>query len=65
MVFKIISAFVLVWVKKCIKYEVEGARPRGRLKRTWREIVPDCQTHKLNADDAMYRSRWRKQIKDD
>jgi len=24
------------WVKKCIEYEVEGSRPRGRPKRTWR-----------------------------
>jgi len=23
------------WVKKCMEYEVEGARPRGRPKRTW------------------------------
>jgi len=27
------------WVKKCMKYEVEGPRPRGRPKRTWREVV--------------------------
>jgi len=27
------------WVKKCMEYEVEGARPRGRPKKTWREIV--------------------------
>jgi len=25
------------WVKKCMEYEVEGARPRGRPKKTWRE----------------------------
>ena len=24
------------WVKKCMEYEVEGSRPRGRPKRTWR-----------------------------
>jgi len=24
------------WVKKSMKYEVEGARPRGRPKKTWR-----------------------------
>jgi len=23
------------WVKKCMVYEVEGSRPRGRPKRTW------------------------------
>jgi len=27
------------WVKKCMEFEVEGARPRGRPKKTWREIV--------------------------
>ena len=25
-----------VWVKKYMEYEVEGPRPRGRPKRTWR-----------------------------
>ena len=27
------------WVKKCMEYEVEGSRPRGGPKRTWREVV--------------------------
>ena len=27
------------WVKKCIEYEVEGARPRGRPKKTWRDCA--------------------------
>ena len=27
------------WVKKCMEYEVEGLRPRGRPNRTWREVV--------------------------
>jgi len=54
------------WVEKCMEYEVEGARPRGRPKKTWREIVEkDCQAHKLNKDDAVDRKRWRKQIRDD
>jgi len=26
-------------VKKYMEYEVEGAKPRGRPKKTWREIV--------------------------
>jgi len=47
-------------------YEVEGARPRGRPKKTWTEIVQkDCKARKLNREDAMDRSRWRKQIKED
>ena len=41
-------------VKKCMKYEVEGSRPRGRPKRTWREVVQkDCRADILNIDDAM------------
>ena len=54
------------WVKKCMEHEVEGAKPRGRPKKTWREIVEkDCQAHKLNKEDALYHKRWRKQIRDD
>jgi len=46
------------WVKKCMEYEVEGPRPRGRPKRTWREVVKEeCQAHKLNTEDAMDRSK--------
>ena len=53
------------WVKKCMEYEVEGPRPRGRPKRTWREVVEkDCEACKLNKEDAMDYSRWRKLIKD-
>jgi len=51
-----------------MEYEVEGTRPRGRPKKTWRtwtEIVEkDCQAYKLNTKDAMYSNRWRKQIRD-
>ena len=53
------------WVKKCIEYEVEGLRPRGRPKRTWREVVQeDCQARKMNKMDAIDRCKWRKMIKD-
>ena len=32
------------WVKKCMVYDVEGSRPRGRPKRTLRKVVQkDCQ----------------------
>jgi len=48
-----------------MEYEVEGPRPRGRPKRTWREVVKeDCQSCKLNKEDAMDRCKWRKLIKD-
>jgi len=54
------------WVKKCMEYEVEGLRPRGRPKRTWREAVKeDCQARNLNTEDGTVdRSKWRKLIKD-
>jgi len=52
------------WVKKCMEYEVEGPRPRGRPKTTWRDVVrEDCQAHKLNEEDAMDRCKWGKMIK--
>jgi len=52
------------WVKKCMEYEV-GPRPRGKPKRTYREVVEkDCQAHKLNKEGAMDHSKWRKLIKD-
>jgi len=54
------------WVKKCMKYEVEGGRPRGRPKKTWNEIVEKvCQVRGLNREDATDRRRWMKQKRDD
>jgi len=48
-----------------MEHEAEGPRPRGRLKRTWREVVEkDCQAHKLNKEDATDRRKWRNLIKD-
>jgi len=33
------------WVKKCMDYEVEGARSRSRPKKTWSEVIEkDSQT---------------------
>ena len=45
--------------------EVKSSRPRSRPKRTWRQVLEkDSQAHKLNREDAMDHSRWRKMIKD-
>ena len=53
------------WMKKCMEYEVEGSRPRGRPKRTWIEVdQEDCQACKLNKEDAVDRCTWRKVIKE-
>jgi len=46
-----------------VKYEVEGARPTGRPKKTWTQwteiVEKDCQALKLNKVDAMDRKRRR------
>jgi len=37
-------------------YEMEGVRPRGRLKKTWIEVVEkDCQIRQLLEEDAVDR----------
>ena len=47
-----------------MEHEVEGSRPRGRPKKTWKEVVrEDCQARKLNKEDAMDRCKWRKMIR--
>jgi len=49
-----------------MEYKVEGARPTGRPKKTWIEIVEkDCQTRQSNREDAMDCNRWRKQTRYD
>jgi len=47
-----------------MEYEVEGSRPRGRPKRTWKEVVQkDCLARNLKREDAMDHGRWKKLIK--
>jgi len=52
------------WVKKCMEYEVDGCKPKGRPKRTLREVVQrDFQARSLNRENAMDRSRQKKLMK--
>jgi len=45
------------WGRKYTEDEVEGFRPRGRPKRTWKEVMQKhCQAHKLDTEDAVDRS---------
>ena len=47
-----------------MEYELEGSRPRGRPKKTWKEVVQKYyQARNLNNEDAMDRGRWKKLIK--
>jgi len=43
---------------------VEGARPRGRPKKTWSEIVERLSGMYTEQGNAMDRIRWMKQIRD-
>jgi len=39
---------------------VDASRPRGRPKRTWREVVQnDCEALNLNREGAVDHSRWK------
>jgi len=51
--------------KKCVDYEVEAVRPRGRTKKTWSDIVgKDHHIRQMCREDAVDCSKWRKLIKD-
>jgi len=52
------------WVKKCMDFVVEGLRPRGRPKRTWKEVVEgDMKSLKLRKEDALVCVKWRRLIR--
>ena len=59
-----------LWEEGCTVVVCEAAccvevRPRGRPKRTWKEVVrEDCQARKLTKEDAVDHCKWRKVIKE-
>ena len=51
------------WVKKCMKYRVEGRRPVGRPRKTWLESVEaDMAELEIDKDDVHDRSKWRRNV---
>ena len=51
-------------VKRCITWEVEGIRQRGRPKKTWWDGVKnDMESLGLSQKDAQFRNKWRRRIK--
>jgi len=56
--FNVIRKDYSVWVKKCMDLVVKGVRPRGRQKRTWKEVVEgDMKSLKLRKEDALIRGK--------
>jgi len=52
------------WVKRCITWEVEGIRQRGRPRKTWWNCVKnDMERSGLSQKDAQSRNKWRRRIK--
>ena len=48
------------WVKKCVKWEADGGRERGRPKLRWREVVErDMKDRGMVVEDAFDRPKWR------
>jgi len=46
-------------------FEVEDVRPRGRLKKTWTEVIEkDCQGRQICMENAMDHRKRRKLIED-
>ena len=52
------------WVKRCITWEVEGIRQRGRPRKTWWDCVKnDVESLGLSQKDAQCRNKRRRRIK--
>jgi len=52
------------WVMKCMEYEAEGSRTRGRPRGLGELCGKNCQACELSRQDAMDCGGWRKLIKD-
>jgi len=72
MLCKLVVCCKKLYKKSCLNFDrlsdhmqLQGSRPRGRPKKTWKAVVhEDCQARKLNKEDAMDRCKWRKVIKE-
>ena len=52
------------WVSRCITWEVEGIRQRGRRKKTWWDcVMNDMESLGLSQKDVQSTNKWRRRIK--
>ena len=48
------------WVRRCVFYEIDGSRGKGRPKISWKKLVEsDMLKSGLGYEDALDRDRWR------
>ena len=53
------------WINKVTAFDVGGRAPRGRPKKTWREVIADDRrTWRMVRTDPSDRKEWRKKIGD-
>ena len=51
------------WVKKCVDFNVDGCRQKGRPRKSWMEVVcRDMKSLGLRTEDALITGRWRARI---
>ena len=51
------------WVKKCVDFNVDGCRQKGRPRKSWMEVVcRDMKSLGLRKEDTLFRGRWRARI---
>ena len=54
------------WLKKVFHLKVQGRRPAGRPRKTWKDVVvEDLRAVHLKKTDALNRDLWRSAIKGD
>ena len=51
------------WVKRCMTWQVEGIRQRGRPKKTWLDYLKDdTESLGLSQKVVEFRNKWRRRI---
>ena len=52
------------WVRKCSELVVEGVRPRGRPKLSWRgRVGSDMRMRGMSVEEAQDRKGWRRRLR--
>ena len=52
----------LCWIKRIETLQVDDNGVKGRLRKSWREVLRDMREKGLYREDVWDRSRWRKML---